>query len=191
MLFSLLVGSVLGIGCSLDAHGQAIDVTGDKIGVRHSIIAGLELDPAVITAKSSLEPLKASVLVSVRILDYALDARFYGIVNINFFEVNPSMGPALQEVWADHQCHQSRGWPHIWVLAIDGKIAQGETISNISARPRHIGVWLPNDEIVMQKVAIMNLSNPNQSLIIRAKTTQSRVSVKLTINSIRCSLKEY
>jgi hypothetical protein len=186
----LLAGFVLGIGWSLDAHGQAIDATEDKFGVRHAIIAALELDPAVLTEKSSLEPLTASVIVSVRILDYARDARFYGVVNIIFSEFNPSMGPATQEVWADRKCHQNRGLPQIWVLAIDGKIAQGETISNISARPRHIGVWLPNDEIVMQKDPKMDLSDPNQSLVKRAKTTQSRVSVKLTLNSTRCHRKE-
>jgi hypothetical protein len=190
LLLSLLVGFVLGIGCLIDAHGQAIDTTEDKLGVRHSIIANLELDPAVLTEESSLEPLKASVLVSVRILDYARDSRFYGVVNINFFEVNPSMGPAAQEVWADSKCHQNRGLPHIWVLAIDGKIAQGKTISNISARPRHIGVWLPNDEIVMQKDPKMDLSDPNQSLVLRAKTTQSRIGIKLTLNSTRCYRKE-
>ena len=190
MLLSLLVGFVLGIGCSLEAHSQAIDATENKFGVRHSITAALELDPAVIAAKSSLESLKVSVVVSVRILDYANDARFYGLVNINFFEINPSMEPAAQEVWADNKCHQNRGLPHIWVLAIDGKIAQGTTISNIAARPRHIGVWLPNDEIVMQKDPKIDLSNPNQSLILRAKTTQSRIGIKLTLNSTKCHRKE-
>ena len=190
MLLSLIVGSALGIGCPLDAHGQAVEATGDKIGVRHSIIAALELDPAVISAKSSPEPLKANVHVLVRILDYASDARFYGVVNINFFEVNPSKGPAAQDVWADPKCHQNRGLPQIWVLAIDGKITQGKTISNISARPRRIGVWLPNDEIVMQKDPKMDRSDPNQSLVLRAKTTQSRIGIKLTLNSTKCFRKE-
>lgn len=186
----MLIGLLLGIGCLHDAHGQAIDATGDNIGVRHAIIAALELDPAVLTAKSSLEPLKASVRVSVRILDYARDARFYGVVNINFSEFNPSIGSAAQEVWTDRKCHQNRGLPQIWVLAVDGKIAQGTTISNISARPRHIGQWLPNDEIVMQKDPKMDVSEPSQSLVMRAKTTKSRLSVKLTLNSTKCHRKK-
>ena len=187
---SMLVGLALCISRSPDANGQVLNANADEIGVRHAVIAAIEADRDAASAKGNIEELNATMHISVRILNYAPDYRFYGVVDSKFSDFDPSKGAAAQEIWADRKCHQNRGLPKIWVLAINGRIARGETFFDIAARPRHIGEWVPSDEIVMQKDRKMDLSDPNQSLVMLARTTQSRLSVKLTLMSTKCRRNE-
>jgi len=190
LLLWMLVGLVLCVGIFDGANGQAVIATAAEFGVRHAIIATLDLDRGAAASRANVGELKATMRISVRILDYASDSRFYGVVDGNFSDFDPSKGPARQEIWADHKCHQNRGLPTIWVVAINGRIAQGETISDISARPRHIGQRVPSDEIVIQKDLNMDVSDPTRSLVIRAKTKRSPLSFAVILKSTKCRLKE-
>jgi hypothetical protein len=183
---SMLVGLGLCIGRSHDANGQGFNANTNEIGIRHAIIAAIEGDQDATSSKGDVEARNATVDILVRVLDYASDYRFYGVVDGKFSGFDPSKGAEPQEIWADRKCHQNRGFPRIWVLAINGRITRGEAFFDIAARPRHIGELVPSDEIVMQKDSKMNLSDPNQSLGTLARTTESRLGVKLTLKSTKC-----
>jgi hypothetical protein len=187
---SLLVGLVLGLGLLHNANGQAANATADEFGVRHAITAAIELDRDAPFAKANGGELKATMRISVRILDYASDSRFYGVVEGNFSEFDPRKGAAAKEIWADQKCHRNRGLPRIWVLTISERIAQAGTISDISARPRHIGQRLPSDEIVIQSVPKMDASDSTSNLVVRAKPKHSWLGVELILKSTVCRLNQ-
>ena len=112
---SMLVGLALCVGQSHGVSGQGLNT-----GVRHAIIAAVEADQDTTAAKRDVEARKATVDIMVRVLDYALDYRFYGVVDGKFSDFDPGSGAKGQGIWADRGCHQYRGLPRIWVLAING-----------------------------------------------------------------------
>jgi hypothetical protein len=185
---SILAGLALCIGQSHGVSGQALNTNTNGIGVRHAIIAAVEADQDATAAKQDVEARNATVDIQVRVLDYAPDHRFYGVVDGKFSNFDPGSGAKAQEIWADPECHQYRGLPRIWVLAINGRIPRGETVIDIAARPRHVGELVPQDEVVTQKDRNVGLDDPNQSVVTLAKTTESRLSVKLTVTSTKCRL---
>jgi hypothetical protein len=185
---SVLVGLVLCIGQSHGARGQSLHTNTDKIGVRHALIAAVEANQDATAAKRDVEARNATVDVQVRVLDYAPDSRFYSVVDGKFSDFDLGSGAKAQEIWADQKCHQYRGLPRIWVLAINGKITRGESVLDIAARPRHVGELVPKDEVVTQKDRNEERDDPNQNVVTIARTTESRLTVKLTLQSTRCSL---
>jgi hypothetical protein len=184
---SMLVGLALCIGQSHVVSGQGRN-SSNETGVRHAIIAAIEADQDTAAANRGAEARSAAVDIMVRILDYASDYRFYGVVDGKFSSFDPGIGAEAQEIWADQKCHQYRGLPRIWILAINGKSTRGETAFDIAARPRHVGELVPKDEVVTQKDRNVELDDPNQSVVTLAKTTESRLSVKLTLKSTKCRL---
>jgi hypothetical protein len=203
---SLLVGLALCISRPHDANGQVRSLNSDEVGVRHALTAAVEADPDAgadmggseqpgnaqelgATTKertATAEAPRATIHVLLRILDYAPDSRFYGVVDAEFSDFELGTGAPAREIWADRKCHRHRGFPRIWVSAINGRITRGKTVFDVGARPRHIGEWLPTDEIIMQKDPQTNHGNPAQRLVIQARTTQSRVNVTLTLTSTKC-----
>jgi hypothetical protein len=89
---SMLLSLALCISLLQDANCQALNATADEIGVRHAIIAVIEADPDLASANANNGELKATVRISVRILDYAPDSRFYGVVDGNFQTLIPAKG---------------------------------------------------------------------------------------------------
>ena len=184
---SVLVGLVLCIGQSRSVSGQSLNTNG--VGVRHAIVAAVEADQDVTAAKKDAEAGNATLDILVRVLDYAPDYRFFGVVDGKFSDFDLGTGAKAQEIWADGKCHEYRGLPRIWVLAINGRITRGESVLDIAARPRHLGELVPKDEVVTQKDRHVELDDPNQSVVTVARTTDSRLSVKLTLQSTKCALK--
>lgn len=188
---SMLVGLAVCIGQSHGVSGQGLYTNTNETGVRHAIIAAVEADrDATTAAKRDVEARNASVDILVRVLDYAPDYRFYGVVDGKFSDFDPGSGAKALEIWADQKCHQYRGLPRIWVLAINGRSTRGETAFDIAARPRHVGELVPKDEVVTQKDRNVERDDPNQSVVTLARTTESRLSVKLTLKSTKCRLGE-
>jgi hypothetical protein len=185
---SMLVGLALCIGQTHGVSGQGLNANTNGIGVRHAIIAAVEADQDATAAKRDVEARNATVDIQVRVLDYALDHRFYGVVDGKFSDFDRGSGAKEQEIWADRECHQYRGLPRIWVLAINGRIPRGETVLDIAARPRHVGELVPKDEVITQKDRNVEFDDPNQSVVIFARTTESRLSIKLTLKSTKCRL---
>ena len=187
---SLLVGLALCIGQSHGASGQGLNINPNETGVRHALIAAIEADQDAAAPKQDVEALNSTVDILVRVLDYATDSRFFGVVDGKFSNFDLSKGAAAQEIWADRKCHQKRGFPRIWVLAINGTIARGEMVLNVAAVPRHIGELVPRDEVVTQRDPHVDLNDPNQNLVTLARTTDSRLRIELTIKSTKCRLNE-
>jgi hypothetical protein len=182
----LLVGLTLRITLISDAKAQSLNEDVREAGVRHSLVASVVSDRDNASAGEDAEAAKATVDISVRVLDYAHDYRFYGVVHGKFSDFNPRMGAAAQEIWADPVCHQNRGLPTMTVLAIDGRITQNGKSSEFTARPRHIGARLPVDEIVLKRDSVAGPSNPNQSFVMLASTSQSHVIVELILKTANC-----
>jgi len=188
---SVLMGLALYIGQSHGVVGQGLNIKTSRTGVRHALIAAVEADQDTAAAKRDVEARNATVDILVRVLDYAPDSRFYGVVDGKFSDFDPGSGAKAQEIWADQKCHQYRGLPRIWVLAINGKSTRGEAAFDIAARPRHVGELVPKDEVVTQKGRNAELDDdPNQSVVTLARTTESRLSVKLTLKSTKCLIGE-
>jgi hypothetical protein len=188
----LLAGLILFFTCFSqfsNVRAQSLNGGVREMGVRHSLVASVEPDRDSISASQDGDGKKAAVDVSVRVLDYAHDYRFYGVVHGKFPDFDPREGATAQEIWADTACHQNRGLPTITVLAIDGRITRDEKSSEFAARPRVIGGRLPVDEIVLKRDSAAALSNPNQSLVTLASTSQSHVTVKLILKTADCYVK--
>jgi hypothetical protein len=190
LTLSMLGGLALCLGQSRGVSSQGLNPNTKTIetGVRHSIIAAVEADQDTTSAKRDAESRSATVDIMVRVLDYALDYRFYGVVDGKFSDFDPDNGAKAQEIWADQKCHQYRGLPRIWVLAINGKITRGDKVIDIAAQPRHLGVLVPKDELITQKDRDEERDDPNQSVVTLARTTESRLRVKLTLKSTKCRL---
>ena len=184
----MLLGSLLCMGQSHGAKGQGLNTKTNEIGVRHAIIAAVEANQDATAAKRDVEARNATVDIQVRVLDYAPDSRFFDVVDGKFSDFDLGSGAKAQEIWADQKCHQYRGLPRIWVLAINGRITRGETVVDIAARPRHVGELVPKDEVVTQKDRDVELYDPNRDVVTLARTTESRLSVKLILQSTRCRL---
>jgi hypothetical protein len=185
----VLAGLLLCDGFLHDANGQTAQTKTDELGVRHSVFAAVELDRNADFVKGDADKPIATMHVAVRILDYASDSRFYGVVNGDFSEFDPIQGVSSREIWADRKCHQNRGFPKIWIVALNGWISQGTTRIDIAARPRHIGQLLPSDEIVLRKVVTMGVGDSAPHLDMRVTTKRSPLSVVLTVKSTVCRLK--
>ncbi len=184
---------ILGLGLSFgpwhDASSQTLNSNGT--GVRHAIVATVEADQDNEAEKRGAEPRIVNLDVTIRIVDYANDSRFFGVVDGKFPDFDRNRGAQPQQIWADRKCHQNRGLPRIWVLAIDGKITEGEKgekVFDIAARPRQVGVSVPQDEIVTQRDRHVELNDPNRDLLTLAKTTESRLNVRLDLKSVVCPL---
>jgi hypothetical protein len=183
----LLTGLTLCVTWFSAAKAQSLNEDVREAGVGHSLVASVVSDRDSGSVGQDANSAKVTVDVSVRVLDYAHDYRFYGVVHGKFSDFDPGQGAAAQEIWADPVCHQNRGLPTITVLAIDGQITRQQKSSDITARPRIIGGRLPVDEIVVQRDRLAGgLSNPNQSLVMLAGTSQSHLIVKLVLKTANC-----
>lgn len=183
----ILAGLALSVGQSRSASGQGITNANDT-GVRHVIIATVEAGRDTAAPKQDAEKRSATVDVMVRVLSYASDYRFYGVVDGKFSDFDPDSGAKAQEIWAEGKCHQDRGLPRLWVLAINGKITRGDRTFDIAARPRHVGELVPKDEVVTQRDRNVEVNDPNQNLVTLARTTESRINITLNLKSAKCRL---
>jgi hypothetical protein len=187
LALSTLAGLMLWIGQPESARGQGLDF---ETGVRHAIVASIDASDNVAAVKQDVKPRSATVDITVRVLSYAADYRFFGEVDGKFSDFDPDNGAEAQEIWTEQKCHQNRGLPKIWVLAVNGKITRGDSVFDIAARPRHLGQLVPQDEVVTQRDRNVEFSDPNKDLVMLARTTASRLSVRLNLKSTKCRLKD-
>jgi hypothetical protein len=182
----MLAGLALCIGQPHGVRSQGLNTSINEAGIRHAIIASIELAQRNATAKRDAEPQNASINIKIRVMSFASDYGFFGVVDGKFSDFDPDSGAEAREIWAEDKCHQDRGLPKIWVLAITGKITRDGQTLDITARPRQVGVSVPQDEIVTQKDRNVELNDPNQNLVTVARTTGSGLSVRLDLKSAKC-----
>jgi hypothetical protein len=69
------------------------------------------------------------------------------------------------------------------VLGIDGAMAQGNATNFISAVPRHIGLHIPDDEIIVSKLFFDARGHGIGIFAIRAETKKTRLHVDWTLTA--------
>jgi hypothetical protein len=162
-------------------NSSAAQDTGTPRGVTHELAVSFMPEPRFGTGSS----FAADVTISVRIVDYAPDSRFFSTISARFLDTDPPD----RVIWADEKCHIDRGLPKIWLLAADGTIGRGASVSRVSARPRTIGQHLPADEIILQKQNVrQSTSGLMRALSMMAVTTGSGLQIKLTLMTQGCAL---
>jgi len=125
----------------------------------------------------------------IRISDHAQESQFFGTVPASFAEFKADEGGTEQRVWEDGRCHQKRGLPKLSVAEIRGSIIKGpeESIA-ILARPRHIGLPVPADEVMAGKRLPGGWDDVGLFMATRSQTTQSHLFVDLKLYILRCDL---
>jgi hypothetical protein len=114
-------------------------------GTRFEIAASIKADPASPYVKQVYGGSSASLTVKVRISAHATEADFFGEVSERFSDFALNDGAPERRIWREDKCHQRRGLPKMTVTAIDGTITTEKGAMQVEARPRTLGLRLPQD----------------------------------------------
>lgn len=172
------------------AFAQGGSLTG---GVRHELRASVSAESRAPDTGGHDGDEKADLTISVRIIDIAPDSRFVSVVSTSFSALgrreSGRESGTERIVWADSKCHVDRGLPKITLLAVEGTRGEGQAVVPISATPRHIGQFIPADEIIVQKQmpdqAFNGLSGARLAMV--ALTQSSRLRIALSLNVQSCA----
>jgi hypothetical protein len=159
-----------------------------QTGIRHSVVATLLSFSDTIGARSSVEepPPRADLRVFVSISDHAIESRFYGTVQAQFLDVDPSAGAGEVLLWEDARCHRERGIPKISVVRIEGAIRRGERSIPLTALGRQLGRRVPLDEIIERKGP--SDDDGRTLATIDATTKASGIAVRIRLKGEPCVL---
>lgn len=182
IVLALLANAQPGIAAEPDAG-----TVRPEPGIRHVITGSIKADPGY-AGKTYEAKDRATLIAMVRISDHARESQFYGDVPATLSDFPIATGSPEQEIWADSTCHQRRGVPKFAVVAIDGFIAAGQGRISVSARPRHIGLHVPPDEISAGRRLVDGVDATGAFTILRAETSQSHVAVDLTLRTLNCDI---
>jgi hypothetical protein len=131
---------------------------------------------------------KAALKVTVRISDHALETSFFGNVSATAADFDPAKGSPEQEIWRDARCHHERSLPKMSVVAVDGLIARGPDKQIVETRPRHIGLPIPWDEVLMASGIQFGADDRGSFLETRTRTSESHLSVALKMYILPCDV---
>jgi hypothetical protein len=157
-------------------------------GIRFQIAASIKADSASSYATQHYNHGKASLAVKIRISAHARESNFFGEVGetISNFLVNEGSPEKL--FWQDSECHQRRGLPKTTVTAVEGTMAGENGKVSINARPRHLGMLLPSDEI-SAGTRLPDGADKNRNFIAyRSQTKLSHLFVDVKVYLIDCDL---
>lgn len=166
--------------------GRAIDF--QKNGVKFQIKASIKADGAAPYVKRNDDQTAALLTVKIRISAHATESQFFGEVSETFLNFRPSEGSGEILFWQDARCHQRRGLPKTTVTAIDGSIAGDNGKVSIDARPRHVGLRLPSDEISAGTRLPGGIDKNGSFIAYRSQTRLSRLFVDVKVYVIDCDL---
>lgn len=191
VLIGIIVAAVnfLNFGASAQnavTAGRVIDF--QKSGIKFQIKASIKADAASPYVKRDDDQSAASLTVKIRISAHATESQFFGEVSETFSNFRPYEGSGEKLFWQDARCHQRRGLPKTTVTAIDGSIVGDNGKVGINARPRHVGLHLPSDEI-SAGTRLPGGTDKNGSFIAyRSQTRLSRLFVEVKVYVIDCDL---
>jgi hypothetical protein len=138
--------------------------------------------------EAAKETPKATLKLTLRISDHAQETSFFGDVPITAANFDPVKGSPEQEVWQDERCHHERGFPRVLLMAVDGLIAHGSDKQLVEARPRHIGLPVPWDEIMMASSLQFSADDRGPFIETGTQTKESHLSVVLKIYMLPCQV---
>jgi hypothetical protein len=145
-------------------------------------------DSASPYARQNYDQSKASLDVKIRISAHATESNYFGVVSETFSNFRPNEGSEEKLFWQDGRCHQRRGLPKTTVTAIDGSIDNERAKTGIAARPRHLGVLLPSDEITAGTRLSYGADNAGRFMAYRSQTKASHLFVDVKVYVIDCDL---
>jgi hypothetical protein len=142
--------------------------------------------------ETSKETLKATLRIVVRVSDHSLETSFFGDVPISIANFDLVKGSPEQLIWQDERCHHERGFPRTLVMAVDGSIAHGSDKQSenqvVGARPRHIGLPMPWDEIMMASGLEFSTDDRGRFIETRTLTKQSHLSIVTKMYMLPCDV---
>jgi hypothetical protein len=138
--------------------------------------------------QTSKETLKATLRVVVRLSDHSQETSFFGDVPVSIANFNLAKGSPEQLIWQDERCHHERGFPRMLLMAVDGVITHGSDKQAVEARPRHIGLPIPWDEIMMASGLRFSADDRGPFIETRTETKESRLSVVLKMYMLPCEV---
>ena len=166
-------------------------------GVRHALYLTVKSDdPGLQKADASdgrrdqpgQEAPTATLTVTVRISDHAQETSFFGDVPTTAANFDPAKGSPEQQVWQDERCHHERSFPKMRVIAIGGVIAHGSEKQAVDAKPRHIGLPIPWDEVLMASAFQFAADDRGSFMETRTRTSESHLSVVLKMYVLPCDV---
>ena len=166
-------------------------------GIRHALYITVKSDdPDLQKAdrsdgqndETAKEKPKATLKVTVRISDHARETSFFGDVPITIADFDPAKGSPEQEVWQDARCHHERGFPRMSVIGIGGEIAHGSQKQAVEAKPRHIGLPIPRDEVLMASGFRFGADDRGSFMETHTRTSESHLSVLLKMYILPCDV---
>ncbi len=190
-----LIGIIFAVVVFLDFGARAQSAGGvgrvidfQKSGIKFQIKASIKADAAVPHVKHDDDQTAVSLTVKIRISAHATESQYFGEVSKTFANFRRNEGSGEELFWEDARCHQRRGLPKTTVTAIDGSIAGDTGKVSVSARPRHIGLHLPSDEISAGARLPDGSDKNGRFIAYRSQTRQSRLLVDVKVYVIDCDL---
>jgi hypothetical protein len=188
-----ILAAVLGCGILMGTAAAQVGPA-DRSGVKHIITAAVSVASAQPSGQigaqtgRQAEQRITGLRVTVRISDHAQETQFFGEVPVSLPDFAVSEGAPDRKVWEDAKCHQRRGLPKASVAAIEGTLEGGQSPLAISARPRHIGMRVPADEVRQALPLPEGRDELGRFFAFRTETMQSHVAVVLKIHMADCTL---
>jgi hypothetical protein len=166
-------------------------MTGYVAGVSHQITVSMRFDPASVYARDGFgDTARATLTAIIRVSDHARESHFFGPVPATFADFAVADGAPERTIWQDTVCHQDRGLPRIAVVDLRGFVSrdQDQDQAEVSARPRHIGLHLPPDEIVPHQALVRGSDQLGQFMAEQVETSRSRIHVIVKLYTQACNL---
>lgn len=188
LLFAILLAGLSTVS-PLRAKDEAkpVSAAGQR-GTRFEIAASVKADPASQYVKQVYDGSRASLTVKIRISAHAAEADFFGEVSERFEGFALNEGAPERRIWREDKCHQKRGLPKMTVTAIDGTITTQKGPMQVEARPRILGLRLPQDEISQETRLSSGAADPNLAMTYRLKTRLSHLLVDIRLFAFDCNL---
>jgi hypothetical protein len=187
-IFAFLVGFSLcrdiAVLAQQSAQPQSVPA---KNGVWFQVSAAIKPPPNVQGEGGGKSGPRASVSIQLRISSHAVGSNYYGYPKQSF-DFKLSEGSAEKIYWQDATCHPRRGLPKVSVVAIDGSLERDGKTIDIKARPRHIGLKLPEDELSPGSPLERGSSEKHRFLAFQASTKASKLAVIVKIYTADCAI---
>ena len=158
-------------------HVLYLSVKSDDPDLQTADNAGAPKDQASKEPSSKETPKATLTAFIVRVSDHSQETSFFGDVPVTIANFDLAKGSPEQQIWQDERCHHERGFPRTLLMAVDGLIAHGSDKQVVEARPRHIGLPIPWDEILMASGLQFSADDRGPFIETRTQTKESRLSV--------------
>jgi hypothetical protein len=203
---ALCAALIPAVPTSAAAQGATSNASSSMRGVKHELYLSLKSDDAELQTsdsaaskdqasadqapkgRASKETPKTTLKFIVRLSDHSLETSFFGDVPVSIANFDLAKGSPERLIWQDERCHHVRGFPRMLLIAVDGVIAHGSDMQAVEARPRHIGLPIPWDEIMMASGLQFRADDRGPFIETRTQTKESRLSVILKMYMLPCDV---